>query len=140
MLVTYITIQNPSHWNGIRKKLVSHQFHVMFDDNFDAVHPTGTHIKISNTMDHLFKTNNYKYDDPFSNEHTYLFSYGGVETHLDNLLPDINTFQESKTTASTSDETDSITSDTSSDDNTTNNRSKINMNDLKIIHANNIFP
>jgi hypothetical protein len=44
-------------------------------------------------MDRLFKTNNYKYDDPFGNEHTYLFSYAGVDIHPEALCPDIKTCQ-----------------------------------------------
>jgi hypothetical protein len=87
----------------------------------------------------VYSKKNYKYDDPFGNEHTYLFSYGGVDIHPDNLLQDIKTCQESIATASTSDETDSITSDTSSDDNKNHNRSILSMNDLRILHANNIF-
>jgi hypothetical protein len=112
----------------------------MLDDNFDTVQPPDPNIKMSHTMDRLFKTNNYKYNDPFGNKHTYLFSYWGVDIHPDNLSPDIKKCQESITTASTRDETDSITSDTSSDENPTNNRSIIGMNDLIILHANKIFP
>jgi hypothetical protein len=40
-------------------------------------------------MGRLFKTNNYKYDDPFSKDHTYLFYYGAVDIHPDNLSRDI---------------------------------------------------
>jgi hypothetical protein len=108
--------------------------------NFDTVQPPDPNIKITDRMDRLFKTNNYKYNDPFGNEHTYIFSYGGVDIHQDNLSPDIKTCQESITTAPTSDETDSTTSDTSSDENSNNNRSILSMNDLTILHANNIFP
>jgi hypothetical protein len=38
-------------------KLVSPQFHVMFDDNFDTVQPPDPNIKISDTMERLSKTN-----------------------------------------------------------------------------------
>jgi hypothetical protein len=40
---------------------------------------------------------------------------------------------------STCDEKHSVTSNTSSDENTTYNRSTLSMNDLVILHANNIF-
>jgi hypothetical protein len=83
----------PIIWDP-KTKLVSPHIHVVFDDNFDTVRPPDPNIEISDTMDRLFKTNNYKYDDPFGNEHTYLFSYGGVDIHLDNLIPDIKTCQE----------------------------------------------
>jgi hypothetical protein len=88
-----------------KTKLVSPQFHVMFDDNFDTVQPPDTNINLSNTMDRLFKKKSYKYDDPFGNEHTYLFSYGGVDIHPDTLSPNIKTCQESIMTSSTGDET-----------------------------------
>jgi hypothetical protein len=58
-------------------KLVSPQFHVMFDDNFDTVQSPDPNIEHADTMDRVFKTNSYKYDDPFGNEHTYLFPTGG---------------------------------------------------------------
>jgi hypothetical protein len=66
----------PMVWDP-KTKLVSTQFHVMFDDNFDTVKAPDPNIKQVYTMDSLFKTNRYTYDDPFGNEHTYLFTYGG---------------------------------------------------------------
>jgi hypothetical protein len=48
-----------------KTKLVSPQFHVMFDHNFDTVQAPDPNVKITDTMDHLFKTNSYKYYDPF---------------------------------------------------------------------------
>jgi hypothetical protein len=72
-----------------KTKRVSPQFHVMFDDIFDAVQAPDPNIKQSDTMDHLFKTNRYLYDDHFGNEHAYLFTYGGADTHPDNLTPTI---------------------------------------------------
>jgi hypothetical protein len=44
-------------------------------------------------MEILFVTKNYKYEDPFGNEHAYLFSYRGVDIHPDSLIPDIKTCQ-----------------------------------------------
>jgi hypothetical protein len=67
-----------------KTKLVSPQFHVMFDDNFDTVRVPNPNITQVDTMESLFKTNSYKYDDPFGKEHTYLFSHGGVDIHPDN--------------------------------------------------------
>jgi hypothetical protein len=64
----------PMVWDP-KKKLVSPQCHVMFDDNFNTTKAPDPNIKQADTMDRLFKTNRYKYDDPFSNEHTYLFSH-----------------------------------------------------------------
>jgi hypothetical protein len=54
----------------------------MFDNNFDTVHAPDTNVKIIDTMDRLFKTNSFKYEDPFRNEHTYLFSHGGIDINL----------------------------------------------------------
>jgi hypothetical protein len=72
-----------------KKKLVSPQFHFMFDDNLDTVQAPDLNIKQSDTMDRLFQTNRYLYDDPFGNEHTYIFTYGGADIHPDNLTPTI---------------------------------------------------
>jgi hypothetical protein len=125
-----------------KTKLASPQFHFMFDDNFDTVQAPDPNVKITDTMDRLFKTNKYKYDDPFGNEHTYLFSHGGVDIHPDNVSPNIKTCQESMTMTSTStyDEKNSDTSDNSSNENTNHKKSIIIMQDLVILHANNIFP
>jgi hypothetical protein len=48
-----------------KTKLVSAQFHMVFDDNFKTVQPPNQEIKMDDTMDRLFKTSNYNYDDPF---------------------------------------------------------------------------
>jgi hypothetical protein len=48
-----------------KTKLASPQFHVMFHDNFDTVQAPGPNINITDIMEHLSKTNKYKYDDPF---------------------------------------------------------------------------
>jgi hypothetical protein len=74
-------------------KLISPQFHVVFDDNFETVQPPIPEIKMNNTMNRLFKTNNYKYDDPFGNKHNNLFSYGRVGIHPDSRSSDIKTCQ-----------------------------------------------
>jgi hypothetical protein len=79
----------------LKTKLVSPQFHVMFDDNFETVQAPDPNITHADTMDRLFKTNSYKYDDPFGNEHIYLFSHGGVDIQPYNLTPNIETCQES---------------------------------------------
>jgi hypothetical protein len=98
----------PMVWDP-EKKLVSPQFHVMFDDNFDTVQAPGPNIKHADTTDCFFKTNSYKYDDPFGNEHTYLFSHGVVDIHPGNLTPNIETCQESLTMTSTHDDHHSAT-------------------------------
>jgi hypothetical protein len=86
-----------------KTKLVTPQLHVMFDDNFDTVKAPDPNIKQADTMEHLFKTNTYVYDDPFGNEHTYLFSHGGADIHPDNLTPTIETCQASFTKTPCSD-------------------------------------
>jgi hypothetical protein len=45
-------------------------------------------MEIDGIMDRLFKTNNYRYNDPFANELACLFSYRGVNIHPDSLSPD----------------------------------------------------
>jgi hypothetical protein len=124
----------PMVWDP-KTKLVSPQFHVMFDDNFDTVQAPDPNIKQSDTMDRLFQTNRYLYDDPFGNEHTYLFTSGGADIHPDNLTPTIETCQTSFTTTSPS-----ATQQNISDDNTTQNKSILSMQDLMILHANQIYP
>jgi hypothetical protein len=123
-----------------KTKLVSPQFHVMFDDNFDTVQAPDTNITHTDTMDSLFKTNSYKYDDPFGNEHTYLFSHGGLDIHPDNLTPNTETCQESLTMTSTHDDHHSDTQNSTSTKNTYSNKYILSMQDLMILHANNIFP
>jgi hypothetical protein len=92
----------PMVWDP-KAKLVSPQFHVMFDDNFDTVQAPNPNTTQADTMDRLFKTNSYKYEDPFGNEHTCLLSHGGVDIHPDNLTPNIETCQASFTMTSTHD-------------------------------------
>jgi hypothetical protein len=121
-------------------KLVSPQFHVMFDDNFDTIQAPDPNITQADNMDRLFKTNRYKYDDPFGNEHTYLFSHRGVDIHPENLTPTIETCQASFTMTPTHDEHHSDTHKNTSTKNTHNNTSILSMQDLAILHANNIFP
>jgi hypothetical protein len=113
--------------------LVLPQFHFMFEDNFN---PNITH---ADTIDRLFKTNSYIYDDHFGNEYIYLFSHGEVDTHPDNLTTNIDTCQESLRMTSTHDEHHSDTQHNSTK-NTHNNKSILSMKDLMILHANNIFP
>jgi hypothetical protein len=123
-----------------KTKLVSPQFHVMFDNNFDTVQAPDPNITQADTMDRLFKTNRYKYDDPFGKEHTYLFSHGGVNIHPYNLTPTIETCQASFTMTPTHDEHHSDTQNNTSTKNTHNNTSILSMQDLVILHMNNIFP
>jgi hypothetical protein len=94
----------------------------MSDDNFDTVQAPDPNAKHTETMDRLFKTNRYKYDDPFRNEHTKLFSYGGVDIHPDNLTPNITTCQESLVMKSTPDDQHSATQTKSSTENSHNNK------------------
>jgi hypothetical protein len=75
----------------------------MFDDNFDRVQAPDPNVKISDTIERLFKTDSFKYDDPFGNEHTYLFSHGGEDIHPGKFLPNLETCQESMTMTSTHD-------------------------------------
>jgi hypothetical protein len=128
-----------------KTKLVSPQFHVMFDnnfdkdDNFDTVQAPDPNVEITDTMDRVFKTNSFKYDDPFGNEHTYLFSHGGVDIHPDICSPNSVSCQESMTMTSTHDDKNSETTNRPSYENTHNNKSILSMQDLIIIHTNNIF-
>jgi hypothetical protein len=121
-------------------KLVSPQFHVMFDDNFDTVQASNPKITQADNMDHLFKTNRYTYDETFGNEHTYLFSHGGGDIHPENLTPAIETCQTSFTTTPTHDERHSDTQNNTSTENNPKNTSILSMQDLVILHANNIYP
>jgi hypothetical protein len=118
-----------------KTKLVSPQFHVMFDDNVDTVQSPNPSIKQSDTMDRLFQTNRYIYDDPFGNEHTYLFTSGGANIHPDTLTPTIETCQTSFTTMSPSETQQNISAD-----NTTRNKSILSIQDLMILHTNHIYP
>jgi hypothetical protein len=69
----------PMIWDP-KTKLVSPQFHVMFYDNFDTVQAPDPNIKQSDTMDRLFQSNRYIYDDLLAtNTHTY--SLPGEQTY-----------------------------------------------------------
>jgi hypothetical protein len=92
-----------------KTKQVSPQFHVMFDDNFDTLQAPDPNVKITDTMDLLFKTNSHKYDDPFGNKHTYLISHGEEDIHTDKFSPNLETCQESMTMTSTHDAKNSET-------------------------------
>jgi hypothetical protein len=124
----------PMAWDP-KTKLVSPQFHVMFDDNFDTVKAPYPNIKQADTVDSLFKTNGYTYDDPFRNEHTYLFSHGGADIHPEHLIPTIETCQASFTMTPCSD-----TQQHNSTKNNPNNKYILSMQDLMILHAKNINP
>jgi hypothetical protein len=124
----------PTVWDP-KTKLVSPQFHVMFDKNFHTAKAPDPNIKQSDTMDRLFKTNIYTYDDPFGNEHTYLFTYGGTDIHPDNLTPTIETCQASFTMTPCSETQRNISAK-----NNQQNKSILSMQDLMILHANNIYP
>jgi hypothetical protein len=125
---------------GPQKKLVSPQYHVMFDDNFDTVQAPDLNVKHIETMDRLFKTKSYTYDDPFGNEQMYSLSYWGVDVHPDNLTPNIKTCQESLVMISTYDDHHFTTQTKASTEKTHNNKSICSMKDLVILHANNIVP
>jgi hypothetical protein len=63
---TPLLLVSTTYMGSQNTKLVSPQFHVvLFDNNLKTVQPTNQEPKADNTMDRLFKTNNYKYDDPF---------------------------------------------------------------------------
>jgi hypothetical protein len=124
----------PMVWDP-KTKLVSPQFYVMFDDNFNTFQAPDPNIKQANTIDRLFKTNRYTYDDPFGNEHTYLFSHGGADIQPDNLTPTIETCHASFTMMTCSD-----TQQNNSTKNNPNNKYILSMQDLMILHANNIYP
>jgi hypothetical protein len=124
----------PIVWDT-KTKLVSPQFHVIFDDNFDTVQVPGPNIKQADTLDRLFKTNRYTYDDAFGNEHTYIFSHGGADIHPDNLKPTIETCQSSFTMTPRSD-----TQRNNSTKNNPHNKSILSMQYFMILHANNIYP
>jgi hypothetical protein len=123
-----------------KTKLVSPQFGVMFDDNFNTVQKPDPNIKQADTMDRLFKTNRYTYDDQFGNKHTYLFYHGGADIHPDNLTPTIEACQASFKMTPTHDEHHSDTQNNTSTENNLKNTSILSMQDLIILHANNIYP
>jgi hypothetical protein len=86
-------------------------------------------------MDRLFNTNRYTYDDPCGNEHTNLFTYGVADIHPYNLTPTIETCQASSTMTPCSETQQNISAK-----NNPQNKSILSMQDLVILHANNIYP
>jgi hypothetical protein len=95
--------------------------------------PPDTNIKHEETMDRIFRDNRYTCDEPFGNEQTYLFSHGGADIHPDNLAPTIETCQASLTATPGSDDMNSPTP-------AHRQTSNLNMQDLLILHYNNIYP
>jgi hypothetical protein len=83
-------------------------------------------------MYRLLRDIRYTYDDPFGNEHTYLFSHGGADIHPDNLTPTIETCQASFTATPGSDDMNSLTP-------AHRQTPILNMQDLHILHSNNIY-
>jgi hypothetical protein len=124
----------PMIWDP-KTKLVSPQFHVMFDDNFDTVQAPDSNIKQSNTMDRLFQSNRYIYDDPFGNKHTYLFASGGAHIHPNTLTPTIETCQASFTATSSSETQEHLLANS-----TPRQQSILSMQDLMILYTNYIYP
>jgi hypothetical protein len=129
----------PKVWEP-KTKLVSPQFHVMFDDNFHTVQAPDPNIKQSDMMERLFKMNRYTYDDAFGNVHTYFFSHGGADIHPDNLTPTIETRQASFTMTPTHDERHSDAQNNTSTEKNLKNTSILSRQDLVILHMNNIYP
>jgi hypothetical protein len=84
-------------------------------------------------MDRLFRDNRYTYDDPFGNDHPYLFSHGGANIHPDNLTPTTATCQASLLVTP---EYDNMISQNP----TTRQNYILNMQDLLILHPNHIYP
>jgi hypothetical protein len=121
----------PMIWDP-KTKLVSPQFYIMFDDNFDTVQPPDHNIKHADTMDRLFRDNRCTYDDPFGNDHPYIFSHGGADIHPDDLAPTIETCQASLIVTPESD-------DVISPNPATRKNSILNMQDLLILHSNHIY-
>jgi hypothetical protein len=81
------------------------------------------------------QTDIYIYDDPFGNEHTYLFTSRGANIHPDNLTPTIEICQTSFMTMPPSETQHNISAD-----NTTRKKSILSMQDLMILHTNHIYP
>jgi hypothetical protein len=120
-----------------KTKLASPKIHVMFHDMFnnifDTVQPPDPNIKHADTIDRLFRNNIYTYDDPFGNDHPYIFSHGGADIHPDDLTPTIETCQASLNITPESD-------DIISPDPANRHNSIPNMQDLLILHSNHIYP
>jgi hypothetical protein len=116
-----------------KTKLVSPQFHIMFDDNLDTFQPPDPNIKHADTMDRLFRENRYTYYDPFGNAHPYLFSHGGPYIHPYNLAPTIETCQAALIIT--------LESDTMNPPHPANRQTSIlNMQDLLILYSHEIYP
>jgi hypothetical protein len=126
-----------------KTKMVSPQFHLMFDDNLTlSKHPIQTSHKRILWTAYLKQTDINSMMIPLeTNTHTYSLTGGrGVDIHPDNLTPTIETCQASFTETSPCDEHHSDTQNNASTKNTHNNTSIISMQDLVILHTNNIFP
>jgi hypothetical protein len=133
---TFTTIRNQYQWCGTQRRNWSHHnfMSCLMITSTLSKHP----IRISNKWARwtaYFKKKGYTYDDPFGNEHTYLFSHGGADIHPDNLIPTIETCQASFTMTPCSD-----TQQNNSTKINPNNKSILSMQDLMILHANNIYP
>jgi hypothetical protein len=86
-----------------KTKLILPKFNIVFDVNFETIQPPNPEIKMDDTMDRLFKTSKYKFDDHCGNDQTCLFSYVGVDIIPNSLSQDKKTCQESINTTSTAD-------------------------------------
>jgi hypothetical protein len=77
----------------------------------------------------------YLYDDPFGNEHTHIFTSSGADIRPGNLTQTIEKCHTSFTMTSCSGTQRNISAE-----NNTQNKSILSMQDLIILHANNIYP
>jgi hypothetical protein len=98
-------------------------------------HPIRTSNNQTPLIVYLKQTDIYIYDDPFGNENTYIFTYGGADIHPDNLTPTTETCHTSFTMTSCFETQQNISAE-----NNTQNKSILSMQDLTILHAKNIYP
>jgi hypothetical protein len=92
----------PMIWDP-KTKLVSPQFHVMFDDKFDTVQAPAPNVKITDTMDAYSKQIAINMTIP-SETNTHIYFHGGVDIHPNKLSPNLETCQESMAMTSTDDD------------------------------------
>jgi hypothetical protein len=74
----------PMIWDP-KTKLVSPQFHIMFNGNFDTVQAPNPNIKESDTMDRLFKSNRYIYTMILLAINTHTYSLTGEQTYTQTI-------------------------------------------------------
>jgi hypothetical protein len=140
MLSIYTTIQNQYRWYGTHKQNWSHhnimsRLTITSTQHKHTIQPSNTQTPYTDYSKQMAINTTIP-----SEMNPHIYSLRGIDVHPENLTPDIETCQESLIMTATHDDHHSATQSNKSTQNTHNNTYNLSIQDLVILHANNIFP